>query len=115
MEEAGRRGEPAGPMPLEEAPATNGDGPHKRRMNVQELIRHALILCGARSPHCTAPRENMARQLLEELPKTGQGSDADGGSKLNKVCWKDGGTGARVRLGASSYKKTSARRNWLRR
>ena len=48
--------------PLEEATGTQ-DGYPKRRVKIQDLVRHALILCGAQVPQGRAPRGNVAREL----------------------------------------------------
>ena len=63
-------------MPLKEALATLADGPHKRRINMQELIRHVLILYGANMTQGRALRGKMARQLLDALQKGASKSSA---------------------------------------
>ena len=45
------------------------DSPHKRRMHTQELIRHILKPCVARALQGRAPRGDMARQVIDALPK----------------------------------------------
>ena len=83
----------------EEELATQADGPHKRRMPTHGLTKHVLILCGAIVPQGRAPRGNLARQLLEALPKAeeGTGTGASPMAPSNQAlcredCWKDGGT-----------------------
>ena len=47
--------------PLEEI-LTSQDGPHKRRVRIEDLVRHTM-LCGADAPPGRAPRGNLAREL----------------------------------------------------
>ena len=96
-------------LPLDELLATQGDASSKRSMNTQGLVRHVLVLRGARASG-RAPRGNMARQLLDAIPKAKKGSDADGASKLGALPqrrllkrWRDE---ARMRLGATNKKPT---------
>ena len=45
-------------MPLEESLATaQGDSSNKKRIQIEDLIRHVLLLCGAEAPQRRAPRE----------------------------------------------------------
>ena len=50
--------------PLEEVTATQ-DGYQKRLMTTQDLIRRAVLQCGAEAPLGRAPRGNMAIQLSD--------------------------------------------------
>ena len=56
-------------MPLEDVLATQGDRPHKRRLHTREPIRDVLKLCEARALQGRAPRGDMARQVIDALPK----------------------------------------------
>ena len=82
---------------------TTQDGFQQRSIEVQDLIRHALVLCGAGVPQERAPRGNTARQLSDALPKVergirkgSEGKGADGTGKLSVVSqrlpkgWRDG-------------------------
>ena len=59
--------------PLEEDLGTQ-DGYQKRRVQIQSLVRHALILCRAQAPKARAPRGNLARELSKAfLPEKVKG------------------------------------------
>ena len=47
-------------LPLEDAIGAQ-EGIRKRRVKIQDLIRHTLIMCGAQVPHKEAPRGTVAR------------------------------------------------------
>ena len=61
-------------MPLEDVVVTKGDTSHSRTIHTEDPIRHVFLLCGAKAPLGSAPRGNMARQVLETLPKAGEGA-----------------------------------------
>ena len=65
MEEAARRGESAPPFAMLEEVTTAPDG-HQR--SVQDLIRHAMLHCGADAPLERAERGNLARELGKAIP-----------------------------------------------
>ena len=46
---------------------TSQDGSNKRRMNIQDLIRHTMLLRGADAPPGTVPRGNLARELRKAI------------------------------------------------
>ena len=52
-------------MPLEE-PMQTQEG-QKRRIRIQDLVRHALVLCGAQAAPGRAPRGKMARALSNAI------------------------------------------------
>ena len=60
-------------MTLLEEVLTAQDGSHKRRITIQDIIRHIHILCGARAQQGRAPRGNMVRQLSDASPKVEKG------------------------------------------
>ena len=78
-------------MPFEEVLVTQGDGHHKRRMPTQDLIRHVLVLCGAKVPQGRAlggkHGKTATRGTSEdrERKRNRKGSDAGGASKLRAV------------------------------
>ena len=63
-------------MPLEESLATaQGDSPNKKRIQIEDLIRHVFVLCGAEAPQGRVFRGNMARQLSDACPKAVKGRE----------------------------------------
>ena len=105
----------------EEVLTTQGDGPHKRRMPAQELIRHVLKLCGAEVLQGRAPRGNTAGQPFGALTWVQKGTEK-GAMRwrwqteclVAKTAEQLMEGQAPVRLGASKKQETIASLNWLR-
>ena len=69
VEEAARRGGSA-PLPftpLEEVTAAL-DGCQRRRIKIQDLTRHTMLICGADALLGRGPRGNLARELSKAIP-----------------------------------------------
>ena len=68
-------------MPQEE-PKQTQEG-QKRRIRIQDLVRLALVLCGAQAAPGRAPRGNLARELSNAImPDKGSGKGAKGGKGM---------------------------------
>ena len=65
MDQAGHRRCVSPYAPLEEAMSTQ-DGYPQRGVMIQEVVRHALILCGAQVSQGRALRGNLARELSQQ-------------------------------------------------
>ena len=86
------------------------DGYPRRRIKIQDLNRHSMLLCRANAPPERAPRGNLARELSKAISaEKGKGKGVKGASQpsqwtqietakapLRKDCWKDGGVGGKV-------------------
>ena len=64
--------------PLEEV-LTSQDGSNKRRVRIENQVRHTMLLCGADAPPGTAPRGYLARELSDAIPsEKGKGKGYEG-------------------------------------
>ena len=43
------------------------DGYQRRRIKIQDLVRHTMLLCGADAPLGRAPRGNLTRELSKAI------------------------------------------------
>ena len=61
---------------------TSQDG-SKRRVRIEDLVRHTMLLCGADAPPGRALRGNLARELTNAIPsEKGKGKGWKGASQM---------------------------------
>ena len=74
---------------LEEATAAV-DGYQRRRIKIQDFIRHTMLICGADAPPGRAPRGNLARELSKAISsERGKGKGVKGASQFQSDgMWK---------------------------
>ena len=72
--------------PLGEVLSTADGAQHMRRLRVQDLVRHVVVLCGADGPPGRAPRGNLARELSKEIDsEKGKGKDGTGAFQASQI------------------------------
>ena len=72
--------------PLEETLATQGVAQNKRRIRIQDLVGHTMILCKADAPLGRAPCGNLARELGKvTISEKGRGQGRKGASQSSQM------------------------------
>ena len=57
---------------------TSQDGSNKRRVRIEDLVRHTMLLCEADAPPGSAPRGNLVRELSNAITSEKGKSKSEG-------------------------------------